>query len=202
VTSAEAGQWTGNILILFDSRQTSEKALLAELQTPIEIIPAVARPRMPTALFTAPAKQDAQPAHLAAPEVYVTGTWGRVYKALGWSSVGMAFVGAATPGIPTVPFALLAGYFFVRSSPAANAWLHRSQWFGPMLRDWEEHGGVTRSVKVTAFALMGAGLVFTLLAGLPTAVVASIVTLEAIGVAVVVSLPVVERPVASEPLPG
>jgi uncharacterized membrane protein YbaN (DUF454 family) len=70
------------------------------------------------------------------------------------------------------------------------------------LRDWEEHRGVRRSTKWTALALMGAGLVFTLLTGLPLEVVASILALEAIGLVVVLRLPVVESaPPAAAPVP-
>jgi uncharacterized membrane protein YbaN (DUF454 family) len=201
VTSAEGNKWTGNILILFDPRQTSEQTLLSELASPVETIPAVATKQMPPARLPGPTEKEAQP-QLVAPEGYITGAWGRLYKILGWSSVGMAFVGAATPGIPTVPFALLAGYFFVRSSPAANAWLRQSSSLGPILRDWEERRGVTRSTKGTAFALMAGGLVFTLLAGLPPTVVVSILALELVGVVVILRLPVVEHSAAKEALPS
>jgi uncharacterized membrane protein YbaN (DUF454 family) len=104
----------------------------------------------------------------------------------------MAVVGAILPGIPTVPFVVLASYFFVRSSPRAHAWLLRSRWFGPHLRDWEERRGVRRSAKYTALGLMGAGLVVTWLAGLPAAITASIVTLEIVGAVIILRLPEVE----------
>jgi uncharacterized membrane protein YbaN (DUF454 family) len=193
VISAEASEVTGNILILFDPRQTSEKALLAELQAICSSLPAVAAPQpagpVPPAVHDNGA--DRNP-HQAEAAVYLTGPAGRLYKALGWSSIGMAVVGAATPGIPTTPFVILAGYFFIRSSPAAHDWLLQSRWFGPMLRDWEEQRGVKRSVKYMAVGLIGAGMVFTSLIGLPAALVATILALEVIGLAVVLSLPVVE----------
>jgi uncharacterized protein len=197
VSCADASRWTGNILILFDPKQTSEKALLDELRAIIATPAASA----PPAAMTAVVANDPLPPP-AVSEAYLTGAWGRLYNLLGWSSVGMAFVGAATPGIPTVPFALLAGYFFVRSSPAANEWLQHSKLLGPIMRNWEEHRGVTRSLKVTAFALMGAGLAFSVLAGLPAAVLASIVVLELIGILVVARLPVVELAPANEALPA
>jgi uncharacterized membrane protein YbaN (DUF454 family) len=126
------------------------------------------------------------------PAGYVTGPTRSLYHVLGWSSVGLAVVGAVTPGIPTAPFVIVAGYFFIRSSPRAHDWLLRSRWFGSFLRDWEEHRGVKRSVKYTAVGLMGAGLVFTWLLNPPPAVLASILALEAIGLVVVLRLPVVE----------
>jgi uncharacterized membrane protein YbaN (DUF454 family) len=201
VTSAEANYLTGNILILFNPQQTSAKMLLAELHAlcapllPAVVTKDVSEPSASTALVL----QDDPIA--AQPEGYVTGVRARVYKALGWASVGMAGVGAATPGIPTVPFVVLASYFFVRSSPEAHAWLLRSRWFGQILRDWEEHRGIRRGVKNTALGLMGAGLVISSLIGLPTVVFASIVALEAVGVAIVLRLPVIEDESSPAPAP-
>jgi uncharacterized membrane protein YbaN (DUF454 family) len=123
-----------------------------------------------------------------------------LYQALGWSSVGMGVVGAITPGIPTAPFALLAGYFFIRSSPAAHQWLLRSKWFGQFVREWEEHHGVRRSVKYAAVGLMAGGLTITLLLDLPPAVTTSILVLEVIGLVVVIRLPVVEPAQKAAPL--
>jgi uncharacterized membrane protein YbaN (DUF454 family) len=182
VTSAEASAWTGNLLIRFDPLRTSAPALLAELHTLRGLPPLVAP--LPTPI---------EPLPLTIPSGdYVTGTRATVYKALGWASVGMAGVGAALPGIPTVPFVVLAAYFFVRSSPEAHAWLRRSRWFGELLRDWEEHRAVRRSVKYTGMGLMGAGLVITALLGLPVPVLATIIALELIGLGILIRLPVVE----------
>jgi uncharacterized protein len=122
----------------------------------------------------------------------MTGTGRVVYQALGWASVGMAVVGAITPGIPTAPFVLLAGYFFIRSSREAHEWLRQSRWFGPMLRDWEEHRGVRRSIRNAAVGLIVLGMAVTLMLGLPTAVLATILTLQLVGLAIVLSLRVVE----------
>jgi uncharacterized membrane protein YbaN (DUF454 family) len=191
VTSAEANDWTGNILIRFNPRQTNAKALLAELESPVDA-PAILPPTKASAVPLLPTvRQDAGP-HPGRPAVYVTGRRARLYKALGWSSVGMAVVGAIMPGIPTAPFVILASYFFIRSSPAAHAWLWRSRWFGPILRDWEERRGVKRSVKYTAVGLMAAGVAVTLLLGLPAPVVATILALELVGLVIVLRLPEVE----------
>jgi uncharacterized membrane protein YbaN (DUF454 family) len=182
VISAEAGKWTGNILILFDPRLTSAEVLLADLDPPAAPLPAVA----PAPLVV---EQQSQALATQPPVYYVTGLRARVYTALGWSSVGMAVVGAILPGIPTVPFVALAGYFFIRSSPPARQWLEQSSWFGPVLRDWEAHRAVSRSVKRSAVGLMALGLVVSWLIGLPPAILAAIVVLEIIGLVVVMRLP-------------
>ena len=182
---AEASSLTGNLLILFNSQQISEQTLLAELQGLDASAPVVAPPQTVAVV----PKDDPPPTE---PVVYVTGFRRRLYLALGWASVGLAVVGAILPGIPTVPFVVLASYFFIRSSPRTHAWLRRSRWFGPLLRDWEEHRGVKRGVKNTALGLMAVGLVITLLVGLPLAVVAMIVALEIIGLVIILRLPVIE----------
>jgi uncharacterized membrane protein YbaN (DUF454 family) len=198
VTSACASKLTGNILILFDSQRTSEEALLAELgpfcpSPPAEdardrrahAAPLAAQPRTAETKLPLDDFEDV-------PAEMVTGFRAKVYKAMGWASVGMAIVGAIMPGIPTAPFVILASYFFIRSSPAARRWLLNSRWFGQILRDWEQQRGVRRWVKWTAVTLMVGALVFAYLSGLPTAVVAAILSLEVIGLIIILRLPVVD----------
>jgi uncharacterized protein len=66
----------------------------------------------------------------------------------------MAYVGIILPGVPTTPWVLLAGYCFSRSSPRLERWLKRSPVFGRLLRDWDEHRGIRRPVKVFAVCLV------------------------------------------------
>jgi uncharacterized membrane protein YbaN (DUF454 family) len=199
VTSASASELTGNILVLFDPQLTDPDGLCEEIRSPAREEPPVLFPEAPPAPAALLPNRFVRADRLAefepdAESEPVPLSWvrRRVYQTLGWTSVGLAGVGAVTPGIPTVPFALLAGYFFVRSSPSAHAWLLRSRWLGPSLRDWEEHRAVKRSMKYTAVALMGVGLAATLLVGLPAEIVAAIITLEALGLIVVLRLPEVE----------
>jgi uncharacterized membrane protein YbaN (DUF454 family) len=209
VTSASASELTGNILILFDSKRTSEEALLAELG-PFCPAPPPAGGAQDRRAHAAPLADRAPPAEgnfsrddfEDVPAEMVTGFRAQVYKALGWSSVGLAIVGAITPGIPTAPFVILASYFFIRSSPAARRWLLSSRWFGQILRDWEQRRGVRRWVKYTAVTLMVGALVFAYLSGLPTAVVAAILSLEVIGLIIILRLPVIDATPAPQPVTG
>jgi uncharacterized membrane protein YbaN (DUF454 family) len=196
VTGAEANPLTGNVLLRFEPGHTSAAALLAALPA-LRLDPPVNPSLLLGGANGLPAVVgqtlgplvESQPAELA---VYVTGSGRVVYRALGWSSVGMAVVGAIMPGIPTAPFVILAGYFFARSSPEAHEWLRQSRWFGPFLRDWEEHGGVRRWVRNAALGLIGGGMVVTALLGLSVPVTATILTLQAVGMAIVLRLPVIE----------
>jgi uncharacterized membrane protein YbaN (DUF454 family) len=189
VTHAEASPITKNLLILFAPQQTSMHAILDALPgLPLEESWAPATDFSPQPL----ALKDPMALLSAEPHAYMTGTGRVLYQVLGWSSVGMAVVGAIVPGIPTAPFVVLAGYFFIRSSPEAHQWLRESRWFGPILRDWEEHRAIRRSLRNAAVGLILFSMGFTALLGLPTALTASIITLQLVGLAIVMSLPVVE----------
>jgi uncharacterized protein len=59
----------------------------------------------------------------------------------------MSIVGVITPGIPTVPFVLATGYFLARSSPRLHERFRRSRFFGQMVSDYEDHGGLRWSTK-------------------------------------------------------
>jgi uncharacterized membrane protein YbaN (DUF454 family) len=196
VTDAEASPLTGNVLLRFEPAQTSAPALL-------EALPALRLRPQPQ-----PAERDQQLSEEEGPlraavnddleprrdgtAVYMTGARRVLYKALGWTSVGMAVVGAIVPGIPTAPFVVLAGYFFVRSSPEAHQWLRRSRWFGTFLRDWEAYRGVRRSVRNAAAGLIGVGMAVTPLLGLPVPLVATILPLQLVGLAIVLRLRVID----------
>jgi uncharacterized protein len=76
------------------------------------------------------------------------------YLVAGLVCVGIAYLGLIVPGLPATPWVLLASYCFARSSPKLERWLKRSPVFGKLLRDWDEHRGIRRSVKVFAVCLI------------------------------------------------
>lgn len=73
---------------------------------------------------------------------------------LAWASFGLGLLGVVLPGLPTVPFILVAAWAAMRGSPRLHAWLLAHPRFGPMIRNWQEHGAVTRRSKVLAIATM------------------------------------------------
>lgn len=77
-----------------------------------------------------------------------------LFVTAGLLCVGMAYVGVLMPGLPTTPWVLLASYCFGRSSPRLQRWLRRTPAFGRMLRDWEEHRGIRKPVKIFAVLLI------------------------------------------------
>jgi len=66
---------------------------------------------------------------------------------IGWLCVGLAFVGAFVPGIPTTIFLIIALWAFAKSSTKFHAWLLNHKRFGSILRNWESHKVVSKKAK-------------------------------------------------------
>jgi len=99
----------------------------------------------------------------------------------------MAYLGAILPGLPTTPWVLLASYCFTRSSPRLERWLKRSPIFGKLLRDWDEHRGIRRPVKIFSVCLVVTVVTLSItLSNLPVWVKVVIGCLAAVGVCTIV----------------
>ncbi|MFA5531541.1 MAG: YbaN family protein [Thiohalomonadaceae bacterium] len=66
----------------------------------------------------------------------------------------LAVIGIVLPGLPTVPFLLLAAWFAARGSQRLHRWLYTHPRFGAMLIDWEQQGAISRRSKRVAVALL------------------------------------------------
>lgn len=89
-----------------------------------------------------------------------------------WVSLGVLFVllgtiGVFLPIMPTVPFLLLAAFFFARSSEKMHAWLLSHQIFGPPIEGWQRNGAIGRRAKILSSLSMLAGFGITVLLGVP-----------------------------------
>jgi uncharacterized membrane protein YbaN (DUF454 family) len=110
-----------------------------------------------------------------------------LYLAAGLACVGLAYLGVLLPGLPATPWVLLAGYCFARSSSRLERWLKRSPVFGRLLRDWDEHRGIRRPVKVVAVLLVVTVVSLSIAFGaLPVWAKWVIGVLAAVGVCVIV----------------
>lgn len=69
-------------------------------------------------------------------------------------SLGLALLGAITPGLPSTEFVLIAAWASARSSPRFHAWLLRHRLFGLVLRDWQNGRRIRRKAKWMATASM------------------------------------------------
>ena len=120
----------------------------------------------------------------------VTGWRRGLYFGLAGFFFVLAALGVMLPGLPTTPFLLLTSYFLVRTSPAINQRLLDSKIFGPILTDWQVHGGVRNDVKAKAVIAVLVVLGITAYLGRysPTLLVI-ICGAVAMGIYVIVTLP-------------
>lgn len=130
----------------------------------------------------------------------VSGVRRFLYVCAGLVCVGLAYLGAVLPGLPTTPWVLLASYLFSRSSPRLERWLKRSPLFGRLLRDWDEHGGIRRPVKVFVVCLVVTVVSLSLaFRNLPVAVKCVIGGLALVGICTIVFVvPTVREPRARD----
>jgi uncharacterized membrane protein YbaN (DUF454 family) len=75
---------------------------------------------------------------------------------LAYASLALGLVGIVVPGLPTVPFVLLAAWAAARGSTKLHRWLLAHRQFGPMIRDWQAQGAVSRRGKWLASVMMAA----------------------------------------------
>ena len=103
---------------------------------------------------------------------------------------GLGALGAVLPGLPATPFLLLTSYFLLRSCPRLNEALVQSRLFGPILTDWQMHGGVRRDVKVQAIVVVVIAVGATIiLSGYSIVPSLTVILLASVGIAVIVRLP-------------
>lgn len=77
-----------------------------------------------------------------------------LYMAFALLCLALGLIGVVVPGMPTTVFILMAAWAAARSSPRLHAWLFNHRLFGPMLRDWQNGGTVSRSAKRKATLMM------------------------------------------------
>lgn len=77
-----------------------------------------------------------------------------LWIALAYAALGLGLVGIVVPGLPTTPFVLVAAWAAAKSSRTLHAWLLDHRLFGPMVRDWQARGAVSRRAKRMATGMM------------------------------------------------
>ena len=73
---------------------------------------------------------------------------------LAYASLGLGLIGIVIPGLPTVPFVLLAAFAAARGSERLHRRLLAHPQFGPIIRDWQAQGAVSRRAKWLATFMM------------------------------------------------
>jgi uncharacterized protein len=87
------------------------------------------------------------------------------YLLLAWIALALGLIGVVLPGLPTTPFILLAAWAAARGSTRLHRWMRAHRLFGPMIRDWEAHGAVSRRAKwIASLTMLASAVIFFLTA--------------------------------------
>ncbi len=93
-----------------------------------------------------------------------------LWRALALLSVLLGLIGIVLPGLPTVPFLLLAAWAGGKGWPALETWLLNHPRHGPAIRRWRERGAVPRRAKWAATGMMTLSASLLALSAAPLAV--------------------------------
>lgn len=93
----------------------------------------------------------------------LAGTRRLLWLGLAYVALALGIVGIFLPGLPTTPFVLLAAYAAARGSRRLHEKLLAHRVFGPMIRDWQASGAVSRRAKWAATITMALSAVIMFL---------------------------------------
>lgn len=91
------------------------------------------------------------------------------WRALALLCVVLAGIGVVLPGLPTVPFLLVAAWAGGHGWPRLERWLLAHPRLGPPIHRWRAHGAVPRRAKWFASGMMVVSTVVIALSAAPLA---------------------------------
>ncbi|MBL8342331.1 MAG: YbaN family protein [Rubrivivax sp.] len=77
-----------------------------------------------------------------------------LWRTLAAAAVALGLIGIVLPGLPTVPFLLVAAWAGGHGWPQLERWLVNHPRHGPAIRRWRDHGAVPRRAKWAATLMM------------------------------------------------
>jgi len=83
-----------------------------------------------------------------------------IYVILGFISMGLGITGSFLPGLPTVPFLLLASFFFARGSERFHGWFTQTRIYKNYLEDFEKNRSMTLKAKIGLLCLSSTMIAF------------------------------------------
>ena len=89
-----------------------------------------------------------------------------LWATLGLICVGLGLIGILLPLLPTVPFMLLAAFFFSKSSERLHHWLIGHPTLGPPIIEWQTSGAINPRVKRIATVSIAAVFLLSVVLGL------------------------------------
>lgn len=82
-----------------------------------------------------------------------------LWTVLGFGSLGMAYIGVVTPGLPYSIFVVFAAYCFSKGSERMHRWIYNHPLFGPFLTNWGERRVFPTKMKWFMLAMMSSSLI-------------------------------------------
>jgi len=82
-----------------------------------------------------------------------------LWTVLGFLSLGMAYVGLITPGIPYSCFVVFAAYCFAKGNERMHRWIYNHKIFGPFLTNWNEKRVFPTKMKFFMLFMMSTSLI-------------------------------------------
>jgi len=82
-----------------------------------------------------------------------------LWTTLGFLSLGMAYLGVITPGLPYSIFVVFAAYCFSKGSERMHRWIYNHPLFGPFLTNWGEKRVFPTKMKIFMLAMMSTSLI-------------------------------------------
>ena len=89
------------------------------------------------------------------------------WNALGFLSLGMAYIGVITPGIPYSIFVVFAAYCFSKGSERMHRWIYNHRLFGPFLTNWNTKRVFPQKMKYFMLFMMSTSLAIMWLTSVP-----------------------------------
>ena len=77
-----------------------------------------------------------------------------LWRALAGGALLLGVIGIVVPGLPTVPFLLVAAWAGGKGWPALEARLLAHPRYGPTIARWRDHGAIPRRAKWLASGMM------------------------------------------------
>ena len=89
------------------------------------------------------------------------------WNALGFLSLGMAYIGVITPGVPYSIFVVFAAYCFSKGSERMHRWIYNHRLFGPFLTNWNTKRVFPQKMKYFMLFMMSTSLMIMWLTSVP-----------------------------------